>query len=101
MGFLGIWQGSSRARIAIEMRAGFLYASALRLSLDHRLLLCYDGDGGKEEPFSRYFCALAKAGRSFDSDMLVRLYRRYGRRFTRHLPTHGALALYDSRRGTL
>lgn len=100
MGFLGVWQGSGRARIAIERRANYLYASELRLTLDHRLLLCYDGNENKNLP-SHLFCATANAGYLPSADMTVRLYHRYGHRFLCHLPKNRSVALYDSRKGRL
>ena len=100
MGFLGIWQGSGRARIAVEQRANYLYAGELRMSLDHRVLLCYDGREEADLP-SHLFCAIANDGYVQSTDTTARMYHRYGRRFLCHLPKNGAIALYDSRKGRL
>lgn len=100
MGFLGVWQGSGRARIAIERRANYLYASELRLSLDHRVLLCYDCEGHIDLP-PHLFCATANAGYLPSADRTALMYYRHGRRFLCHLPDGRAVALYDSRKGRL
>ena len=104
MGFLGIWQGSIAARAVVEARAAHLYAGALRLSLDHRVLICYNDCGGiDEEAFSRLFRTFARNNRIVrsDADTVVWLYKRCGRRFIGRLPWGGAVAVYDSSVGRL
>lgn len=103
--FFGLFGGTAKARAIAEERAAYLFSPALHFSIDGVVALCH---GGGELPpnaalKSSLFLAAATpyANGAVTLENLERLYKRYGKKLRKRIPTPLAFALYDSKKGRL